>query len=108
VGPPETPATDSSATVPHDAAKTFAWSLEPVRDPATLQSVIELDRAAFTMPWRPEMFVRAARSSEFRLLTLRATGDSRIGGFICYRIASELEIATLAVRQDVSVRRTAS
>jgi ribosomal protein S18 acetylase RimI-like enzyme len=47
------------------------------------------------------MFEFAASSPDFCLLTLRAQGKTEIAGFICYRIAKELEISTLAVRQDL-------
>ncbi|MEO6027404.1 MAG: GNAT family N-acetyltransferase [Candidatus Binatia bacterium] len=83
---------------------TSGWALEPVRDTATLHSVIALDRTAFTMPWGPEMFAHAVRSPNVHLLVLRAAGDSQIAGFICYHVSKVLEIATLAVRHDL--RRT--
>lgn len=80
-----------------------AWILEPVRTEDALPPILELDRAAFKMPWSREMFTSALASpGEFFLFALRAVDDPSLAGFICYRVAvGVLQIATIAIRHDL-------
>jgi [ribosomal protein S18]-alanine N-acetyltransferase len=85
------------------AARDADWTLERILSDEALSGIIELDRASFSRPWTPKMFVMAVRSPhEFHLYALRRTGQSALAGFLCYRLAAgTLQIATIAVREDL-------
>jgi [ribosomal protein S18]-alanine N-acetyltransferase len=81
------------------------WTLERILSENNLAEVIELDRAAFSRPWTPAMFVAAVRSDQFHLYALRSTDQSGLAGHLCYRIADDtIQIATIAIRADLRRR----
>ena len=79
------------------------WTLERILSEKTLDEIIELDRASFSRPWTPAMFLTAVRSvHEFHLYALRRTHQSALAGFLCYGLATDtLQIATIAIRADL-------
>jgi [ribosomal protein S18]-alanine N-acetyltransferase len=79
------------------------WTLERILSEKTLDEVIELDRASFSRPWTPAMFVAAVRSvHEFHLYALRGKDQSALAGFLCYGLGADtLQIATIAIRADL-------
>jgi ribosomal-protein-alanine N-acetyltransferase len=79
------------------------WTLERVLSEKALAEVIALDRASFPRPWTPAMFLRAVRlPQEFHLYVLRRAGQAALAGFLCCREwPGTLQIATIAVREDL-------
>ena len=84
-------------------ALTADWTLERILSEKALDEVIELDRASFSRPWTPAMFLTAVRSvHEFHLYALRRTDQSALAGLLCYGLATDtLQIATIAIRADL-------
>jgi len=78
------------------------WTLERILSDKALDDIIALDRASFSRPWTPAMFLTAVRSvHEYHLYALHRTERRALAGFVCYRLAAgTLQIATLAVRAD--------
>jgi ribosomal-protein-alanine N-acetyltransferase len=86
-----------------DAARGAAWTLERIVSEKDLDEIIELDRASFTRPWTPAMFLEAVRSlQDCRVYACRRKGETRLAGFVCYRLSGPtLQIATVAVRASL-------
>ncbi len=85
-----------------EAALEPDWSLKRILSEKALDEVIELDRASFSRPWTPAMFLAAVRSREFHLYALRRRDESALAGFLCYGLAADmLQIATIAIRADL-------
>jgi ribosomal-protein-alanine N-acetyltransferase len=78
--------------------------IERVAGDADLDGIVALEAASFTNPWPREMLARElAESAVSRLYVLR-TGEREVAAFcLCWVIADELHINTVAV--EPSLRR---
>jgi [ribosomal protein S18]-alanine N-acetyltransferase len=99
----ETPAKSQRSGRSLEDAPAAGWTLERILSEKALDEVIALDRASFSRPWTPAMFLTAVRSvHEFHLYALRRAGQSALAGFLCNGLAADtLQIATIAIRADL-------
>jgi len=64
-----------------------------------LPAVIEIERASFPSPWKPESFLNELNNPYARLVVAERTGQV-IGYLCCWLVADEVQILDVAVRPD--------
>lgn len=74
------------------------WTIEPLASPADIDTILGIERAAFTNPWTREMYLAELKNIGVSFFFL-ARNDARDAvGFCAYwRVLDELHINNLAV-----------
>jgi ribosomal-protein-alanine N-acetyltransferase len=81
------------------------WMIEPLREPADLEGVLEVDALSFTRPW-----TRAMYESEFlnrqtsRMYVLRTPARPVAGYCAAWFVVDEIHINNIAVRPELRGR----
>ena len=88
---------------------TETWAIEPVTSVEQIDDVMSIEHESFTNPWTREMHLaeREHRGIAFCYVARDAAGDA-VGFCSFWRVADELHINNLAVRQAMRRRGIAS
>ncbi|HOD28566.1 MAG TPA: ribosomal protein S18-alanine N-acetyltransferase [Syntrophales bacterium] len=79
--------------------------------PGDIPAVIDIDADSFRVPWTPGLFEQELRCDFSRNLVARIAGGRGrmvIGYIVCWLVAEEMHVQTLAVRRDMRRRGIAS
>lgn len=79
--------------------------------PGDIPAVLDIDADAFRVPWTPGLFEQELRCDFSRNFVARidgARGRTVIGYIVCWLVAEEMHVQTLAVRRDMRRRGIAS
>jgi len=77
--------------------------------PGDIPAVLDIDTDAFRIPWTRGLFEQELRCDFSRSRVARDAGDGTVTGYIvCWVVAEEMHVQTLAVRRDRRRRGIAS
>jgi ribosomal-protein-alanine N-acetyltransferase len=79
--------------------------------PEDIPAVLDIDADSFRVPWTPGLFEQELRCDFSRNLVARIDGGrgrTVIGYIVCWLVAEEMHVQTLAVRRDMRRRGIAS
>lgn len=72
---------------------------------ADLDAISEIDQASFTNPWTRKMFAQEFRQPQVSRLYVVRAPDVPVAGFcVCWEVANEAHLNTLAIRPDLRRR----
>lgn len=72
---------------------------------ADLDAISEIDRASFSNPWTRKMFAQELRQPQLSRLYVVRLPKVPVAGFcVCWHVANEVHLNTLAIRPDLRRR----
>jgi ribosomal-protein-alanine N-acetyltransferase len=78
------------------------WLIEPLRSPAEIDAILEVEEASFTNPWTREMYRAELDNEGVSFFFLARDTRGRVVGFCAFwRILDEFHVNNLAVLPEV-------
>lgn len=90
-----------------EAAGTELADVRPMA-PADVDAVVEIERRAFSTPWRAGTFLRLLERDDSELRVATMAGRGVVGYTVLWCVTDQGELANIAVREDVRGRGVGS